>query len=789
MEQELIGKTDQSLSISNPKAVRSSVSFRDDLTQCVPFLTSDRTVLVDTNLPFLKGLYVMGTLEFPVDRSNVLSVVCMVIAGGELKVGVYGKVQLHGACPKKSWTRLAADIASGNERIIVEDTVDWRPHDKIVLSSSSYEPHEAEVLTVKEVQAHHVKIHERLKHRHVGVLQFSNVEIQNFGSPLYSAIELTNVSAGSWIISSTLHQSCSGGIRVAASHGIILKDNLVFGTVGHGIDLEGQNFSVSNNLVVLMTQSAWSTVWVAGIKVNQARDISLYGNVVAGSERLGFHIRGHRCSFPEARWSDNVAHSSLHGLHLYKENGLDNCTGISGFLAFKNFDYGAMLHAENSVELEDITLSLNGVSRRKVGRRTAREEGGCREEAAAPAPSITSVTSRGHASAPGSPAQHVYLQETGNWKEAQEQWVRYQLAGQDQRLLFCPDLRQERQQMQGQSQLGQERGHRFPSNSMAACCRHLDPISSQVPFPGRLLALCGKASSCQDLKSQWICSHHWNHKTDPSPEMSGSPATRPSPQAYSLRHEILQTSRSSCTQSTAEAGPRLASLAIVPWATEVRINPVELNPDILAHMIPKVEWVALPEAADTLNLVKVPKGPTEGYEHDEKLLRQMHHMLLQVDVLEGTLQCPESGLLPNEHLTMQESIRTPYGESEGKENFLAATSSSEKEYEELDMTPECFQKDEAGLSSDTDTRPTSFCSYQYTASLKSRPHGFPQNGCQVCQPRHFLGWEEQDSEENEECTETYVASPAFFRLVVLNRHDIITRQLYKSSKHYGLVVK
>ncbi|XP_044913578.1 fibrocystin isoform X7 [Felis catus] len=410
----------------------------------------NRTVLVDMNLPFLKGLYVMGTLEFPVDRSNVLSVACMVIVGGELKVGtlenplgkeqkllillrasegvfcdrfngihvdpgtigVYGKVQLHGACPKKSWTRLAADIAPGNERIIVEDTVDWQPHDKIILSSSSYEPHEAEVLTVKEVKAHHIRIYERLKHRHIGsvhvmedgryirlaaevglltrniqiqpdsscrarllvgsfrksnseefsgVLQLSNVEIQNFGSSLYSSIELTNASEGSWIISSTLHQSCGGGIRAAASHGIVLNDNVVFGTVGHGIDLEGQNFSLSNNLLVLMTQSSWSTVWVAGIKVNQAKNINLFGNVVAGSERLGFHIRGYRCSSPEARWSDNVAHSSLHGLHLYKENGLDNCTCISGFLAFKNFDYGAMLHVENSVEIENITLVDNAI--------------------------------------------------------------------------------------------------------------------------------------------------------------------------------------------------------------------------------------------------------------------------------------------------------------------------------------------------------------------------------------------------------------------------------------------
>lgn len=187
------------------------------------------------------------------------------------------------------------------------------------------------------------------------------MEIHNFGSPLYSSIELTNASAGSWIISSALHQSCGGGIHATASHGIILKDNLVFGTVGHGIDLEGQNFSLSNNLVVLMTQSAWSTVWVAGIKTNQAKDINLYGNVVAGSERLGFHIQGYKCYSSEGRWSDNVVHSSLHGLHLYKENGLDNCTGISGFLAFKNFDYGAMLHVENSVEIENITLVDNAI--------------------------------------------------------------------------------------------------------------------------------------------------------------------------------------------------------------------------------------------------------------------------------------------------------------------------------------------------------------------------------------------------------------------------------------------
>ncbi|XP_029395138.1 fibrocystin isoform X13 [Mus pahari] len=409
----------------------------------------DKTVLVDTDLPVLRCLYVMGTLDFPVDRSNVLSVACLLIAGGELKVGtlenplekdqrlliflrasegifcdhfegihvdpgtigVYGKLRLYSAYPKKSWVHLGADIAPGNEKIIVHNAVDWQPHDTIVLSSSSYEAHEAEVLTVKEVKGHHIRIYERLKHRHIGsahimedgqqvhlaaevglltrniriqpdspcsgrllvgsfrkssgedfsgVLQLLNVEIQNMGMPLYSSIEFTGVSAGSWVISSTVHQSCSVGIHASSSHGVILNDNVVFCTNGHGIDVEGQNYSLTNNLVILTMQSANSSPWVAGIKVNYAEDIILHGNVVAGSERLGFHVSGHGCS-SEVLWSDNVVHSSLHGLHLYKKHESNNCTGVSGFMAFKNFDYGAMVQTENSVDIQNITLVDNTV--------------------------------------------------------------------------------------------------------------------------------------------------------------------------------------------------------------------------------------------------------------------------------------------------------------------------------------------------------------------------------------------------------------------------------------------
>lgn len=42
---------------------------------------------MDTALPPLRGLYILGTLEFPSNSSNVLSAACIVVVGGALKVG------------------------------------------------------------------------------------------------------------------------------------------------------------------------------------------------------------------------------------------------------------------------------------------------------------------------------------------------------------------------------------------------------------------------------------------------------------------------------------------------------------------------------------------------------------------------------------------------------------------------------------------------------------------------------------------------------------------------------
>ncbi|XP_015278906.1 PREDICTED: LOW QUALITY PROTEIN: fibrocystin-like [Gekko japonicus] len=409
-----------------------------------------KTVLADTALPPLRGLYILGALEFPSNSSNVLSAACILIAGGALRVGtlqnplerrdklqivlrasekvycdrldgigvppgsvgVYGKLQMHSAYTRISWTRLGNDVAPGNERFWVQDPLDWHQGDSTVISSSSYEAHQAEITTLEEVSGHSIRIRERLLYRHLGhshrledgqpiplaaeiglltrniqiktdsdctgrllvgsfrnasgteytgVLQLSNVEILSFGSSQFPAVDITSASSESFIISSSIHLSCGVGIQAVASSGLLLRDNVVFGTAGHGIHLEGQDHSLLRNLVVLSQQPEGAPSWVAGIKTNAVDNARLRSNVVAGSERIAFHIRGQECSSAEELCGDNVAHSSLHGVHLSRRDGFPNCTKIAGFLAYKNYDYGVMFHLEGNVAVENVTLVDNSV--------------------------------------------------------------------------------------------------------------------------------------------------------------------------------------------------------------------------------------------------------------------------------------------------------------------------------------------------------------------------------------------------------------------------------------------
>ncbi|KAL7885737.1 hypothetical protein AOLI_G00060320 [Acnodon oligacanthus] len=79
-------------------------------------------------------------------------------------------------------------------------------------------------------------------------------------------------------------------------------------------------------------------------------------------------------------------------------------------------------------------------------------------------------------------------------------------------------------------------------------------------------------------------------------------------------------------------------------ATEVKVNEVEFSPQFVSRMIPKLEWSALIQAAEGVgHRQDLPDTLISNYENDEDFLRKVHRVLLEIEVIEGSLQCPESG--------------------------------------------------------------------------------------------------------------------------------------------------
>ncbi|XP_013388842.1 multifunctional methyltransferase subunit TRM112-like protein [Lingula anatina] len=79
-------------------------------------------------------------------------------------------------------------------------------------------------------------------------------------------------------------------------------------------------------------------------------------------------------------------------------------------------------------------------------------------------------------------------------------------------------------------------------------------------------------------------------------------------------------------------------------ATDIKVTEVDFNPDFISRMISKVEWPALCEAAESIgHLGDLPKELDPDYEKNEEFLKKAHHVLLEVEIKEGELICPETG--------------------------------------------------------------------------------------------------------------------------------------------------
>lgn len=76
---------------------------------------------------------------------------------------------------------------------------------------------------------------------------------------------------------------------------------------------------------------------------------------------------------------------------------------------------------------------------------------------------------------------------------------------------------------------------------------------------------------------------------------------------------------------------------------EMEINEVECNLDFIKSIIPSLDWAGINIASKAVGLDTMPTSFETALLDDENFLIAMHNLLFNINVLSGTLICPESG--------------------------------------------------------------------------------------------------------------------------------------------------
>ncbi|KAJ6632824.1 ADP-ribose glycohydrolase OARD1 [Pseudolycoriella hygida] len=70
----------------------------------------------------------------------------------------------------------------------------------------------------------------------------------------------------------------------------------------------------------------------------------------------------------------------------------------------------------------------------------------------------------------------------------------------------------------------------------------------------------------------------------------------------------------------------------------------EFNPDFITRIIPRLDWPTVCAGAEKVGCTAdIPATLSENYASDNEFLQKLHHVLMEIEVIEGNLECPETG--------------------------------------------------------------------------------------------------------------------------------------------------
>ncbi|ETS80385.1 hypothetical protein PFICI_07914 [Pestalotiopsis fici W106-1] len=87
------------------------------------------------------------------------------------------------------------------------------------------------------------------------------------------------------------------------------------------------------------------------------------------------------------------------------------------------------------------------------------------------------------------------------------------------------------------------------------------------------------------------------------------------------------------------------SYPLHPKDAELVQDDIEVNPELLINILPRIDWKALTTTATELGFPALPEqAPTaEELQADEQKLKDLHNLLMETQIMEGKLVCGHCG--------------------------------------------------------------------------------------------------------------------------------------------------
>ncbi|EMR90962.1 hypothetical protein BOTCAL_0182g00150 [Botryotinia calthae] len=88
-----------------------------------------------------------------------------------------------------------------------------------------------------------------------------------------------------------------------------------------------------------------------------------------------------------------------------------------------------------------------------------------------------------------------------------------------------------------------------------------------------------------------------------------------------------------------------ASFPLHPKECSLVSNDIPLNTALLLNILPRIDWKALCVIASELSFPALPPTPPtpEALQEDEKMMKELHTLLLETEIDEGSLVCGNCG--------------------------------------------------------------------------------------------------------------------------------------------------